>query len=144
MTRQEKIYAHLRENGIKLTDQRKELLELLLRVHAPLTAEDIFLQLKAINPAACLATVYRNLDVLVANEVVRQMRLSGNKREYEIIGDDHYHYLICVGCNRTVKLENCPLHHYEERVVAETDFIITEHRLSMYGYCPQCRPQAQK
>lgn len=144
MARLEQLHARLRENGVKLTDQRKELLEVLLQAHAPITAEAVFLKLKESNPSTCLATVYRNLEVLVAIDVVRQMRLSGNKREYELIGDEHYHYLICLCCNKAVKLENCPLHHYEEKVIAETDFTITEHRLSMYGYCPQCKSQAQK
>lgn len=144
MTKLEQLQAHLRNYGVKLTDQRKELLAILLQVHAPMTAEDLFLKLKEVNPHTCLATVYRNLDVLEAHDVVRQMRLSGNKREYELIGEEHYHYLICLCCNKTVRLEHCPLHHYEQKVVAETDFTITEHRLSMYGYCPQCKTQAQK
>lgn len=141
MQKLEKLQAKLRDEGVKLTDQRTELLELLVEAHAPVTAEEIFLLMKAKNPAVCLATVYRNLDLLVSKEVVRQMQLSGNKREYELVGDEHYHYLVCLGCNKTVKLENCPLHHYEAKVCAETEFTIIEHRLSMYGYCPACKPQ---
>lgn len=141
MSQLDTLCARLRTNGVKLTDQRKELLEVLSELHHPVSAEELFLLLKEKNPGTCLATIYRNLDVLVNNDIVRQMRLAGNKREYELIGEEHYHYLVCLNCNKTVKLEDCPLHHYEETVVAKTDFVITEHRLSLYGYCPQCKPE---
>lgn len=139
MNNAEKVRQKLKEHGVKMTDQRKELLRILDEAHRPMTAEEIFLLMKETTPDICLATIYRNMDLLVSKEVVRQMQLSGKRREYELVGEAHHHYLICLGCNKAIKLEDCPLHHYEEKVVANTDFTITEHRLSMYGYCPQCK-----
>ena len=142
MSKSHNVQQKLKEHGVKMTDQRKELLRILADAHRPMCAEEIFLLMKDSNPEVCLATIYRNLEMLVQKELVRQMQLSGKKREYELIGDEHHHYLVCLGCNKTVKLEGCPLHHYEEKVVADTDFTITEHHLSIYGYCPQCKPRS--
>lgn len=141
MNNTDKIHQKLKEQGVKMTEQRRELLRILEDAHRPMTAEEIFFQLKVTTPDVCLATVYRNMELLVSRGVVRQLQLSGKSRVYELIGDAHHHYLVCLSCNKTVKLEDCPLHQYEAKVVANTDFTITEHRLAMYGYCPQCKPK---
>lgn len=127
------------ENGIKKTRQREELIKLLFDLPQPISAEDLFLQIKERYPDICLATIYRNLDLFVNKNIVRRLQLSGTKREYELIGKVHYDYLVCLGCKSTVRLTDCPLKLYTKKVVRETQYRIVEHCLSLYGYCPDCQ-----
>lgn len=132
------------KNGIKITRQREELIKLLQDLAQPMTAEDLFLLVKERYPEICLATIYRNLDLFVHKKLVRQLQLSGNKRKYELIGQEHYHYLICLGCQQTVRLKDCPIKLYAKQVIRETSYQIVEHSLSLYGYCPQCQAEVSR
>ncbi|QNK42566.1 transcriptional repressor [Caproicibacter fermentans] len=58
---------------------------------------------------------------------------------YEFKRLSHKHYLFCLGCNKVLAINRCPLGNYEESLAKETNYIISGHKLDIYGYCPKCR-----
>ena len=130
----------LKNLGIRVTRQRLEILNLMTDQNKPLTAADIFAKLKKSNPKLRLSTVYRNLNKFVENKLVSKIEIKMDKKEsyFELLQGNHHHHLICLKCGNIIPLK-CPLQDYEDLVSQQTNFKIVEHRLKLYGVCPDCK-----
>lgn len=132
--------SDLTRNGLKTTKHRTEILNILAESDRPLAAEQIFLGLKKREISVNLSTVYRVLEVLSDKNLTRKVNIPGeSKTLYEYNRRGHRHYLICLGCNRVVAINHCPLEEYEKSLAKETNYFISGHKLDIYGYCPKCR-----
>lgn len=130
----------LKECGLKNTKHRTTILELLREAGQPLTAEQLYDALKENNISINLSTVYRTLETLYDKQLILKHNVTNeNKAVFEFNNQVHKHYLVCMGCKKILSIENCPLGEYEKYLEGQTDFIITGHKLDMYGYCPECQ-----
>lgn len=136
----EEITRLLAANGFKRTRQRIAVLAALHATSGPLTAEEVFLKLRAKGTPVCLATVYRMLDQFGAKGLVTKHTPAGSSRaQYEAAGLHHTHHLRCVSCNATVPIAGCPLGDLEERLESQTAYAIRGHMLEVFGLCPRCQ-----
>ena len=126
--------------GLKNTKSRLAILDILERSAQPLSAEQIFLELKEKNISTNLSTVYRTLDTLTEKRLVTKLQITGDSRAlFEYNRMAHKHYLICLECKKITAIESCPLGDYVKALAQETDYSISGHKLDIYGYCPSCR-----
>ncbi|NLY42799.1 MAG: transcriptional repressor [Clostridiaceae bacterium] len=126
-------------SGCKMTKQRKAILEILMDSRTCLSAEEIFIKAKNINPNICLTTVYRTIELLASYRMLNKIDIGDNKYRYEINSNTHYHHIICMGCKKMFKVQGCPVPDFESSIRAQTKFKIIGHRLEVYGYCPECQ-----
>ena len=132
--------ADLRQKGLKNTKRRMAILEILEKQIQPVAAEQIFMELNRYDLSTSMSTVYRELDSLVNNNLALKIKINeSNKALYEYNRMIHKHYLVCLGCKKMISLDMCPLKTYEEKLQEQTHFIITDHKLNIYGYCPECQ-----
>lgn len=129
----------LTQQGCKNTKSRKAVIDALERAKSPVSAEEIFFDIKENNKSTNLSTVYRTLDLMESKGLVEKTVMPDGKARFELTGYGHRHHLICTSCHKTVYIEKCPLQSLEKDVGRETSFDITGHRLEFYGLCPDCR-----
>ncbi len=121
------------------TPQRECIMEVLRQGQAALSAEEIWQAARKQFPNLALTTVYRNLENLTAQGLARRSMFSDGVTRFDLAPRSHGHSLICLGCNRSIPLPDCPLHALEQELMRDTGFTIQDHRLEIYGYCPECR-----
>lgn len=117
---------------------RQIILEELQRYPGHPTAQEIYERVRQRLPRVSLATIYRNLEALVARGLVRKLESATDRRRFDGGLQDHYH-LRCLACGR---VEDAPLPLQEElnRLVgAQSNYLILGHNLEFYGLCPACR-----
>lgn len=132
-------------HGVKNTRQRNMVLEFLKKNDDPLTAEQLFMSVNSVDAAISLSTVYRILDTFLQHGIVEKVSFTeGNKSMYELVRNEHRHYLVCVGCKRVMPVNGCPLQGYEKTLEEKTRFQITGHKLEIYGWCPLCWDKHQE
>ena len=130
----------IRLSGLKNTKSRLAILDVLEQSDQPISAEQVFLELKEKNITANISTVYRTLDALTEKNLATKLSITGDNRTlYEFNRMIHRHYLICLGCKKIMAIDSCPLEDYEKSLAKETNYLISGHRLDIYGYCPACR-----
>ena len=100
------------------------------------TAEQIYQDVRAIDENISRGTVYRNLNILVENGEVFQVKLSRADR-FDRRLDLHSH-LFCTKCG-TVLDAPFPCHTELDEQGANTGFAITGHHTVYEGVCPGCR-----
>lgn len=127
-------------HNIKKTKQREEIFRILSKETDPVSAVDIYNRLtkECGNPSFAISTVYRALNAFEEMGYVTKSTLMGGEMAYyEWNYGVHKHYAICLKCHKLIPLKKCPFEH----AAIETDndnFIITGHKLELYGYCKEC------
>lgn len=139
MTKYEKYAAYLARCGLKNTKHRTAILDILEQSDQPLTAEQVFIELKKRGVPANLSTVYRALEALSEKNLTVKLSIAGDGRTFfEYNRMVHKHYLVCLGCKKILAIKGCPLEEYEKVLEKETNYSIAGHKLDIYGYCPDC------
>lgn len=147
---QEKFKEMLKEKGLKVTNQRLLVLQVLAE-HGDehMTAEDIFELVKEDYPEIGLATIYRTVQLLLDMQLVDRIMLDDGCVRYEI-GDfldeqeghrHHHHHLICTECGSVSAFRDDLLEDLEAYIEKETGFQVTDHELKFYGVCRKCREE---
>jgi len=129
----------LEQKGLRKTKRRSAVLSILEESQQPLSAEEIFMELKERQMPTNLSTVYRILDVLTSNNILQRLNITGGKSLYEYNRMVHRHHLLCLGCKKIIPIGGCPLGDFEKDLAKKTDFSIEGHKLDIYGYCPACK-----
>lgn len=128
----------LRESGLKATIQRLSILEILQGTgHS--TIDDIYVTVREKHASISLATVYKNIEMLLEKGVLAEVPLAGRKSKYEIKKHDHIH-LICQVCG-SVEDETMDAIPQEQltRIAQKDDFILSQSQINLYGICRNCR-----
>ena len=140
--KQELFKNLLKKNGLKVTNQRIAILEVLeKRPGQHLAAEEIYDFVKEDYPEIGLATVYRTIQMLAELGVIDRLNLDDGYVRYEIgelnreAGGHHHHHLICLKCNSVLTFEDDLLELLEERIKDSLGFKVVDHEVKLYGYC---------
>lgn len=118
----------------RATRQRQAIREALQQAERPLLASEVLEQAKLIVPSLGIATVYRTLKTLVAEESLQVVALPGENPRFEF-AHGHHHHFCCQSCKRVFDVHACP--GDLSRLVPE-GFSIAAHELTLYGKCPDC------
>ena len=122
---------------MRMTLQRKVILEELRRRNAHPTADMLYAEVRKRLPRISLGTVYRNLEVLTALGEIQTLEMSGSQKRYDGIPEKHYH-IRCIHCERVDDAPIAPLNQLEDALYGATVYTIMGHRLEFVGLCPEC------
>lgn len=126
--------------GIKRTKQRECVYSILKEAKKPVSAVEIYEEIEkrgVITPFA-LSTVYRILSTFVEYGLISKNTIFDQETAvYELNGQTHKHYAVCMGCHKMVALDECPLHGFEPKI-SDEKFQVVGHKVELYGYCQEC------
>tara|TARA_B100000700_G_C14428131_1_gene571324 strand:- start:38 stop:469 length:432 start_codon:yes stop_codon:yes gene_type:complete len=131
---------HMSRSQPQITKRQKQLLEVLQKCDDELSGQELHRQLLQSENIMGLATVYRNLQVLVKQGLVRSRHLSTGEVLYTLVGRD-IHHLTCVNCGETTRLEGCPIHTLNIPTKTARNFELLFHTLEFFGLCQGCSSQ---
>lgn len=129
----------IRDLGLKVTQQRLDILEVVRGGPNHFTAQDVFETVEKRNPEIGFATVYRFLRTLTDSGFVTEVRMGGMPARYEWAAREHHDHLTCTTCGKIVEFENVEIERLQEKVALRFGFLLTSHVLELYGVCPECR-----
>lgn len=136
----EKLSNRLSENNYKLTTQRRDILDVLIsNAGKHFSAEELYQEVKKINPDVGLATIYRSLEIFCDLNIVHQHDFDKKYKRYELnLEDHHHHHLICIKCGKIIEFNDDVLESFETSLEEEYQFDIHDHRIKFYGICREC------
>jgi Fur family ferric uptake transcriptional regulator len=120
------------------TRSQQRILKLLKTVKQGISAQEIYLQLRSINQAMGLATVYRSLEALKLEGLV-QVRILANSEAVYSLTQQEKHHLTCLQCGTSIPFNQCPVHELETQLQDQHKFKIFYHTLEFFGLCKQCQ-----
>jgi len=141
--RVDEVLLRLKEMGCKPTPQRRLIVEVLLNAgEEALTADEVYQQVRQTYPEIGLDTIYRNLRLMARLNVVSEVKLTGRTAQYSLNRQTHNHSLVCLECGAEIPLAHCPIKELEAVALEQHGFLITSHRIELFGYCPACTAAA--
>lgn len=133
------LQKRLRSRGYRVTRQREAVFRALEESGSrPLSPDDIHAMAVAKCPGMGLSTVYRTLELFCDLGIASPVHLSGGSRFYELNSGGHHHHMQCLSCGAVELLEACVIDEIVELVRDGSDFLVTAHCMSLFGYCGGC------
>lgn len=130
----------LKKTGVRITPQRHAILEYLIQSMSHPTADDIYKSLESKFPNMSVATVYNNLRVFREVGLVKELTYGDASSRFDFVTTDHYH-IICEKCGKIVDFHYPGLDEVEQLAAHVTGFEVGNHRMEIYGVCPECQSQ---
>lgn len=127
------------ERGVRFTPLRRRVLELIWSSHASVKAYDLLDTLKAFDPAAKPATVYRTLDFLLEQGLIHRIeslnafvgcRQPGRRHELLL--------LICERCHTVDERPALELMAVAQQEIRAARFIPRRQSFEIRGLCAEC------
>ena len=137
MDDREKIFAELRKNNVRITKQRRAIIDVLEDKH--LTIQEIYSELKD-KGFNNLGTVYNNIDFLLENKIVTQIFING-KKHYDLTIDEKSHnadshiHVTCKVNNNIIEINNSSIFDEIKANPIFRDFKINKLQLVVEGVC---------
>ena len=120
------------EAGLKMTGQRKVILQVLDDAKDHPSVEDVYERAKKIDSSVSIATVYRTLGLLDdLNLVIRHEFQEGYAR-YEV-NWDHHHHLVDLETGEVIEFQNSEIEKLKVKIAEELGYELVDHRLELYG-----------
>jgi Fur family peroxide stress response transcriptional regulator len=132
-----RIIAGMRENGLKLTRQRRVIIDILANTKTHPTAQDILAIAQQRIPAISLSTVYLTLDTMKRAGLIKELGFADLNNRYEGDISDHLN-LVCKRCGQVADFY-APIPLDTDQVEKRTGFKGESVRFDYYGYCRKCR-----
>ncbi len=116
---------------------RNMILEFITNLKKHPTADMIYLGLKKNIPSLSIGNVYRNLNILIEQKLIRKVEVKGLQERFEAICEPHYHF-ICEGCGAILDLEMPILKDLNKKLQKSSNLKVNRHQLTFFGCCDSC------
>ncbi len=125
--------GNLRKVGLKVTQPRKRILDLLEEtVNKHMTADDIYRVLMQAGDDIGLATVYRVLNQFEAAGLVVKHNFEGGQAYYELDSGMHHDHMVCIETGKVIEFSNDEIERLQAEIAAEHGYDIEDHSLVIY------------
>jgi len=136
------IQKSLKTRGVRLTRQRRVLLELIDQSGQHLDAEQLYERAKSKDSKINRVTVYRTLKMLKQGQLVDELDLmhyEGDQHYYETRMKKEHAHVVCLRCGRVEEFYGEPLSRLRHQIAAHFGFQIIVARTELGGYCSHCQ-----
>lgn len=130
------------EDIVRMTHQRRVILEELAKDSSHPTADRIYRIVRRRLPRISLGTVYRNLEILAETGAIKKIETAGTQKRFDGDAAEHYH-IRCVKCGKVDDVSGGRLEALADLLRLDAPacrgYKVTGCRLELTGLCPSCR-----
>ena len=131
-----------KQQGLRLTRQRRLIFSILESAQTHLDAKQIFERATQVEPGIDQVTIYRNLAVLKRLGVVDELdllHLKGGQHYYEARQVRAHSHVACLTCGKVFEFYTPALKAIDRELEKECGFSVAFSRMEIGGYCAECR-----
>ena len=140
-----RIAPLLHNRGLKLTPQRRAVLDVIEASNGHLTPAEIYERARQHYPSIGLVTIYRTLEVLTSLDLICRVHGEEGCQSYLMRRrTGHHHHIVCSSCGTVADFTRCDIGSMERRIAGQTGFKIQGHLLEFEGLCHRCLEAAAK
>ncbi|HBU38344.1 MAG: transcriptional repressor [Desulfovibrio sp.] len=137
---QELFADYLADKNLKVTPQRRLILDTFLKQDGHLSSEELYANVKKRDSSIGQATVYRTLKLLNESGLIEPLDFADGVVRYEwSYGQTHHDHLICDKCGKNIEILDETIESRQEQLAEEHGFKLLRHKMYLYGICSDCR-----
>ena len=136
----ERIFTEfLSSRNMKLTSQRKLILDAFLGQSGHVSSEELYDAVKAKEPGIGQATVYRTMKLLSEAGIANEVYFGDGRNRYEPKREDEHHdHIICTMCSKHVEFHDPAIEDLQVKQAESNGFTLQSHKMVLYGICSDC------
>jgi len=137
-----RLVEELADRGIRLTRQRRVILQVIEGAQRHLDAATILRRAKKIDPSVHRVTVYRTIDLLKRHGLIDELDLlhiRGEGHYYESHGPRDHIHIACLRCGKVREFESRLFERLKRQIERDCGIKISVTRTEIGGYCEACR-----
>ena len=128
----------LSDNGYRLTDSRRAVVEIVNDSSRAMTPLEVFDSARSSHPELGLVTVYRTLEKLEELHLIQRVHQPAGCQAFISARQGHQHMLLCQRCGQVTYFEGDDLDNLITNIADKTGYSIKEHWLQLFGLCAKC------
>ncbi|MDH5750944.1 MAG: transcriptional repressor [Deltaproteobacteria bacterium] len=126
--------------GLRLTRQRRAVLNEVFKDEEHFEAEELVERMRKATPRVSRATVYRTLELLQECQLVEKLDFGNARSFYESVSPNaHHDHLICNSCGKVTEFHDPRLEEMQSSICSQYGFRESHHSLRIFGLCRECR-----
>jgi Fur family ferric uptake transcriptional regulator len=130
----------IKEQGLKATSQREDIAQVFFSVHRHISVEELYSEVRQVNPRVGYATVYRTMKLLKECGLAEERHFADGQARFENLeAERHHDHIICERCGRIAEFVHPQIEQLQEKVAQRFGFVATTHKMEIYGICQECR-----
>lgn len=137
------ILNQLKKQGFKITRGRKMVIEIIATCDTPISPLFLFRRLHEKNLLVNKTTVYRELEFLKEQNIIREIQFGERNKRYEILNSNHHHHIVCKKCKQVEEIVSNSLEEkldlLEKEIFQMKNFGGINHSLEFFGLCARCQ-----
>jgi Fur family ferric uptake transcriptional regulator len=138
--REQDIVDKLKNQGLRLTSERRALIQLVLNFKGHFNAEKLLRRAQDQKLRISRATVYRLLPLLKEIGVLQTSLVFEGQTHFELAWEkDHHDHLVCSKCNKVVEFQNGEIEKLQHQIAKQYGFTLENHVMELHGVCKNCR-----
>ena len=119
--------------------QREIILETLKATYTHPTAEELYNLVHEKYPKISKSTVYRNINILVENNLIRRIKMQSGADRSDYIFKTQYH-AICEKCGKVFDVEyEFENEELKKTIQNQTGITAKTESITVYGICDKCK-----
>ncbi|HEY7127139.1 MAG TPA: Fur family transcriptional regulator [Ktedonobacterales bacterium] len=104
------------------------------------TIEDLWHAAQQRAPGLGRATTFRTVEVLAELGLLDRVAFAAGPEHYHCVQPgSHHHHLTCERCHRVVEVNACVALDQFVQAAREAGFVLSSHRIELFGRCPECQ-----
>lgn len=133
MNRRIDIEALCQEKGLRITDQRRVIAQVLSDATDHPDVEELHTRAAAIDPGISIATVYRTVRLFEEAGILERHDFGDGRARYEAAPESHHDHLIDVETGNVIEFVDPELEQLQKQIAEKLGFRLVDHRMELYG-----------
>jgi Fur family transcriptional regulator, ferric uptake regulator len=133
MTRKIDIEALCADKGLRITEQRRVIAQILSEAEDHPDVETLHERAAAVDPKISIATVYRTVRLFEEAGILERHEFGDGRSRYEAASDAHHDHLIDVETGSVIEFVDEELETLQKRIAEKLGFRLVDHRMELYG-----------
>ena len=133
MPRKIDVEALCAEKGLRITEQRRIIAQVLSEAEDHPDVEELHARSSAIDSGISIATVYRTVRLFEEAGILERHDFGDGRSRYETAPEIHHDHLIDVESGKVIEFADPELEAMQRTIAERLGFRLVDHRMELYG-----------
>lgn len=133
MNRKIDVEALCNEKGLRITEQRRVIAQVLSDAEDHPDVEELHRRASAIDSGISIATVYRTVRLFEEAGILERHDFGDGRARYEAAPESHHDHLIDVETGKVIEFVDPELEQLQRQIAEKLGFRLVDHRMELYG-----------
>ncbi|MET0248488.1 MAG: Fur family transcriptional regulator [Sphingobium sp.] len=133
MNRKIDVEALCQEKGLRITEQRRVIAQVLSAAEDHPDVEELHTRAAIVDPGISIATVYRTVRLFEEAGILERHDFGDGRARYEAAPESHHDHLIDVETGNVIEFVDPELEQLQRQIAEKLGFRLVDHRMELYG-----------